>query len=183
MEDVFYNLHLTRRIDPPSILPQTAKHGGKKFHDQLVIWLHLRLTVRRYEFKKCLKGTKRVIIWFSELVHTILNRNQLQAVSLYTSPDVSYSHCGDVAVCILDINQLSLPTFFSVPVSVSVFMALSTVIYGFNCISFHKFSRQLSAFSLCSSGLISTLLVLSTIYIFLWTSPSALIKSFVVDWA
>ena len=36
--------------------------------------------------------------------------------------------------------------------------------YGpFNCISFHKFSRQLSAFSLCFSGLTSALLVLSTI--------------------
>ena len=32
----------------------------------------------------------------------------------------------------------------------------------FNCISFHKFSWQLSAFSLCSSGLNSALLVLST---------------------
>ena len=38
--------------------------------------------------------------------------------------------------------------------------------YGpFNSVSSHKFSRQLSAFSLCSSGLISTLLVLSTIYL------------------
>ena len=38
--------------------------------------------------------------------------------------------------------------------------------YGpFNCISLHKFSRQLSAFLLCSSsGLISALMVLSTIY-------------------
>ena len=35
--------------------------------------------------------------------------------------------------------------------------------YGpFNCISFHKFSKKLSVFSLCSSGLISALLVLST---------------------
>ena len=34
-----------------------------------------------------------------------------------------------------------------------------------NCISFHKFSRQLTAFSLCSSGLISASLVLSTIYL------------------
>ena len=33
----------------------------------------------------------------------------------------------------------------------------------FNCIPFQKFSRQLSAFSLCSSGLISASLVLSTI--------------------
>ena len=34
----------------------------------------------------------------------------------------------------------------------------------FNCISFHKFSRQLSVLSLCSSGLISALLVLSTVF-------------------
>ena len=39
-------------------------------------------------------------------------------------------------------------------------------LYGpFNCILFQKFSQQLSAFSLCSSGLISALLVLSIIYI------------------
>ena len=36
----------------------------------------------------------------------------------------------------------------------------------FNCISFHKLSQQLSVFSLCSSGLISGLLVLSTVYLF-----------------
>ena len=46
-------------------------------------------------------------------------------------------------------------------------------LYGpFNCISFHKFSRQLSAFSLCSSGLISALFVLSTIYLFMKVSFS-----------
>ena len=46
-------------------------------------------------------------------------------------------------------------------------------IYGpFNCISFQKFSRQLSAFPLCSSGLISALLVLSTIYHFMKVSLS-----------
>ena len=41
-------------------------------------------------------------------------------------------------------------------------------LYGpFNSISFQKFSRQLSAFSLCSSGLISASLVLSTMYLFM----------------
>ena len=41
-------------------------------------------------------------------------------------------------------------------------------LYGrFNCISFHKFFRQLSAFSPCSSSLHSALLVLSTIYLFM----------------
>ena len=38
-------------------------------------------------------------------------------------------------------------------------------LYGhFNCISFHKFSRRLPAFSLCSSALNSALLVLSALY-------------------
>ena len=44
----------------------------------------------------------------------------------------------------------------------------------FNCISFHKFCRQLSAFSLFSSSLNSDLLFISIIYL-LWKSPSALI--------
>ena len=39
-------------------------------------------------------------------------------------------------------------------------------------ITFHEFSRQLSAFWLCSSGLISALLVLSTVYLFMKVSPS-----------
>ena len=42
----------------------------------------------------------------------------------------------------------------------------------FNCISFQKFSRPLSAFLLCSSGLISALLSLSTIYLFMKVSFS-----------
>ena len=46
-------------------------------------------------------------------------------------------------------------------------------LYGpFNCISFHKLSRQLFAFSLGSSGLNSALLVLSTIYLFMKLSLS-----------
>ena len=40
-------------------------------------------------------------------------------------------------------------------------------VYGpFNCILFHKFSWQLSTFSLCSSGLISALLLFSILYFF-----------------
>ena len=44
----------------------------------------------------------------------------------------------------------------------------------FNCISFHKFSRQLSSFSLCSSSLVSALLVLLAIYLFMKVSFSIL---------
>ena len=47
------------------------------------------------------------------------------------------------------------------------------LIYGlFNYISFHKFSQQLSIFSLCSSGLNTSLLILSTIYLFTKVSLS-----------
>ena len=46
-------------------------------------------------------------------------------------------------------------------------------LYGpFNCISFHKFSWQLSTFSLCFSCLILALLVLSTIYFLIKVSIS-----------
>ena len=70
-------------------------------------------------------------------------------------------------IYVLDINQPSLPTpFYSVLVSV-------LCLYGpFNRILFHKFSRQLSAFSLCSSSLVSALLVLSTVYLFVKVSFS-----------
>ena len=80
--------------------------------------------------------------------------------------------CGeDVAVYVFDINQPSLPTpFYSVLVCFCL--------YGpFNCISFHEFTRQLFAFSLWSSGLISALFVLSTVYLFMknlsqsWYNP------------
>ena len=53
------------------------------------------------------------------------------------------------------------------------FLCVCFCLYGLlNCILFHKFSGQLSAFSLCSSGLISALLVLSTIYLFMKVSLS-----------
>ena len=70
-------------------------------------------------------------------------------------PTGSSSRGGDVAVYVFDINPMSLPTpFYSVLVSVSVFMALSTVFHSINSPS------NSSLFSLCSSGLISALLVL-----------------------
>ena len=48
------------------------------------------------------------------------------------------SRGGDVAVDVFDINQLSLPTpFYSVLVSISVFMAFSTIFHFL----FYKFSR------------------------------------------
>ena len=56
-------------------------------------------------------------------------------------PAGSPSRGGDVKVYVLDINQPSLPTPFT------LFLRLSLSYGPFTCISFHKFSRQLSVFS------------------------------------
>ena len=83
------------------------------------------------------------------------------------SPAGSPSRGGDVAVYVFDRNQPSFSTPFY-----SVFVSTSLSYGPFSCISFLKFSRQLSAFPLCSSGLISALLVLSTTYLFMKVSFS-----------
>ena len=82
-------------------------------------------------------------------------------------PAGSPSRGGDVAVYVFDINQPSLPTPF-----LSCSCVCVCLYSPFNCISFGKFSRQPSAFSLCSSCLISALLVLSTIYLLMKVSFS-----------
>ena len=76
-----------------------------------------------------------------------------------------------------DINQPNLPTPFCSALGVYFCLCGS-----FNCISSHKFSRQLSAFSLCSSGLISALLILSTIYLFLKVSQKFSIRDGLFVW-
>ena len=76
-------------------------------------------------------------------------------------PAGSPSRGGDVKVYVRDINQPSLPTPFT------LFLCLFLSYGPFTYISFQKFFRQLSVFSLCSPSLISALLVLSTIYLFL----------------
>ena len=64
-------------------------------------------------------------------------------------------------------NQPSLPIpFHSVLVFIFVLRALSMVFHS------KTFSRQLSAFSLCSSGLNSALLILSTKYLLMKVSPA-----------
>ena len=56
-------------------------------------------------------------------------------------PSGSPSRGGDVKVCVLDINQPSLTTPFT------LFLCLFLSYGPFTCISLHKSSRQLSAFS------------------------------------
>ena len=93
----------------------------------------------------------------------------LKAVSALTNvPKGSHSRSGDVAFYVHGINQPSLLTPFVLFCSCVCFC-----LHGpFDCISFHKVSRQLSVFSLCSFGLLSALLVLSTICLFVKVSFS-----------
>ena len=86
--------------------------------------------------------------------------------SLSPVPTGSPSRAGDVAVYVFDLNQPSLPT------PLILFLWLFCLYGPFNCISFQKFSRQLSAFSPYSSGLIYASVVLSTIYLFMKVSLS-----------
>ena len=52
---------------------------------------------------------------------------------IFRVPGGSHSRGGDVAVYVVDINQPSLPTpFYSVLVSVHVFLVLSTVFHSIN---------------------------------------------------
>ena len=79
---------------------------------------------------------------------------KIYLVHIICLPDVSVgspSSGGDATVYVKDINQPSLPTLFlySVLVSISVFMALSTVFHSINSPDNSPFN------SLCSSDLIS----------------------------
>ena len=64
-----------------------------------------------------------------KMKHTVTTRMILH----FRVPAGSPPRGGDVAVYVSDVNQLSLPTpFYSLLVSVSVFMALSTVLHSIN---------------------------------------------------
>ena len=109
------------------------------------------------------KSTEKLLSFY---FITFLSINRAcSASSLACSP----SHGGDVAVYVSDINQPILPTaFYSVLVSISVFMAFSTVFHSIN--SPHNFPLSHS--------------VLAVLFLFNWSfqlyislrkSPSALI--------
>ena len=63
-----------------------------------------------------------------------LNKNTMSESNVLPFVPVgSPSRCGDVTVCVYGINQPNLPTpFYSVLVTISVFMALLTVFYSIN---------------------------------------------------
>ena len=59
--------------------------------------------------------------------------NKNKFVSDFLLPTGSPSRGGDVMVYVVDVNHPSLPTpFYSVLVSVNIFMSLSTVFYSIN---------------------------------------------------
>ena len=92
-------------------------------------------------------------------------------------PAGSPSHSGDVAVYVFDINQPSLLTpFYSVLVTVSVFMVLSTVFHSINSPDNSPLPYSVLLILILPYGFFQ-------LCISLGKSPSALIYSFVVDWA
>ena len=83
-------------------------------------------------------------------------------------PTGSPSRGGNVTVYVTD--QPSLPTpLYSVLVSISVFMALSTVYHSINSSDNSTFSHSVLVLSLCLTD------VFKVLYVSLWKSPSALI--------
>ena len=93
-------------------------------------------------------------------------------------PAGSPSRSGDVTIFVKDINQPSLPTpfFYSVLVSISLFMALSTVFHSIK-------SPDNSPFSHFALPVLSLPHWSFLLYVFLWKSPSAQKWFLVVDWA
>ena len=67
----------------------------------------------------------------------------LSNLVIYSVPAGSPSRGGDVAVYVFDINQPSLPTpFYSVLMSICVYMALSTVFHSINSPDNSPFSHS-----------------------------------------
>ena len=94
----------------------------------------------------------------------------------FTSTSFSWSNRKSPRAHLHVVEMLRFMSFTKTSRARAILLVYSCVcfcLFGpFNCISFHKVSRQHHAFSLCSSGLISALLVLSTIYLFLKVSLS-----------
>ena len=121
-------------------------------------WLHLYVTFFFFWMNHAL-----TISCSSHLIH--LPRSHTCLPPSLSSPR-AHLHVVGMLGFMSDINQPSLPThFYSVLVSISVFMALTTVFHSIK-------SPDNSLFSDCSSGLISALLVLSTLYLFMKVSFS-----------
>ena len=89
----------------------------------------------------------------------------------------SPSRSGNVTIYVFDINQLSLPTpFYSVLVSISVFVTLSTVFHSINSPDNFSLSHCSFIFYLFFFFILTVLWTKHLVFLFfLWKSPSALI--------
>ena len=105
------------------------------------------------------------LVWYMcndvlEMLDLALPESSQPNISLVTAPAASSSRGGDVAEYVFDINQPSLPTpFYCIPVTLSVFMALSFVFHSIS--SPNNSPLSLSVLPV----LFFALLVLSTIYV------------------
>ena len=103
-----------------------------KFSNSILDWTSLQWNFGEIFLKTFLEGSVDRVIYRDYIV----SRRFFIYCSLACSSAGSASHGGDVTVYVFDINPPSLPTpFNSVLMSVSVFMALSTVfhsIYSFD---------------------------------------------------
>ena len=81
--------------------------------------------------KVCLIVKEEIVVFLDDTMSSLPSLHS--AVSCFFVPTGSASRGGDVALYVFDINRPSLPTpFHSILVSVSVFVALSTVFHSIN---------------------------------------------------
>ena len=147
--------------------------GGR--HKSELLWVQTRLSLASPACKLDVKSAEHVQprfssgVWGLSLCSCMRDTVILVILifmTLSSLPAGSPSPGGDVTFYVRDINQPILPTPFNcVLVSVSVFMALSTLFHSMN-------SPGNCPFSLCSSSLIYALLVLSTVGLCLFMKVS-----------
>ena len=151
------NSRIVEEIKPTSDwLPTTPNRG-------LITLEGTRVSLKTSGLARCVRScwVVQTVYWYRE-IQTKTNTKDDFINSLF--PPLRYL---DI-VGMFGINQPSLPTPFFFFLFSSFFCAcVCFCLYGpFNCISCNKLSKQLSAFSLCSSGLISAVLVLSAFFFF-----------------
>ena len=102
----------------------------------------------------------------TELAHPFHSVLMSVYVFMTLSTVFHFMHSPDNTPLSHSVFPVLILPYWSFQLYVSLRKSPSALIYGpFNCISFPEFSWQLSVFSLCFSGLISALLVLSTKYL------------------
>ena len=126
-----------------------AIYTGKIFRaERILARLHLAVSGRKraaFGSTGFRSRTKRGSYF---IVRHLLSETQRHRAAVWV-PMISPSRGGDVTVYVCHKSTELAHSFLFCS-------CVCFCLYGpFNCISFHKFSRQLSAFSLCSSSLIS----------------------------